>query len=100
MIPSDSFTLNQRGSRAVKTAGYGQILTPGMIRAARALLGLDQAQVAERAGLHQRTISKVEGEAGSPTDPRRKEVLEALKEAFESEGIEFIFASEMSGEGV
>jgi len=78
-----------------------EFLTPGMIRAARGLLGLGQADVAELAGLAQRTISKLEGESDfSMKDLRRRKALAALKEAFENQGIEFLFATAMAGEGV
>jgi transcriptional regulator with XRE-family HTH domain len=80
---------------------FEETITPGMIRAARGLLGLDQAQVAERAGLKQRTISKLEGEVDfSLKDKRRRDALRAIREAYEREGIEFIFPSETSGQGV
>ena len=78
-----------------------EVLTPALIRAARGLLGLGQAEVAEKAGLHQRTISKLEGELDfSLKDLRRRKALHALKEAFEKEGVEFLFGSENAGEGV
>ena len=78
-----------------------QTLTPAMIRAARGLLGLDQAGVAKLAGLTQRTISKLEGESELSTkDLRRRKVLDAIKNAFEKEGIEFIYPDETSGPGV
>ncbi|WP_426437188.1 helix-turn-helix domain-containing protein [Bradyrhizobium genosp. P] len=76
-------------------------LTPALMRAARGLLGLDQAEVAERAGLKQRTISKLEGESDfSSKDKRRRDALRAIRQAFEREGVEFIFPSETSGQGV
>lgn len=72
-----------------------------MIRAARGLLGFDQAKVAELAGLKQRTISKLEGEQDfSSKDLRRRNALKAIRGAFEKHGIEFLFASETSGQGV
>ena len=78
-----------------------RILTPAMIRAARGLLGLDQAAAAALAGLSQRTISKLEAEEHLSTkDLRRKKALEAIKEGFERAGIEFMFPSESSGPGV
>lgn len=78
-----------------------EILTPALIRAARGLLGLDQAEVAERSGLKQRTISKLEGESDfSSKDLRRRRVLDAIRAAFEKDGIEFIFPSQTSGPGV
>lgn len=83
------------------TSETEEILTPALIRAARGLLGIDQAEVAQRAGLNQRTISKLEGETEfSNKDLRRRKVLAAIKEAFEKDGIEFIFPSQTSGPGV
>ena len=75
-------------------------ISPAMFRAARALLGLEQADVAEKAGLTQRTISNAERGLHSSRDPRRLRVLEALKATFEKEGIEFIFADKTTGQGV
>ncbi|MFZ5713128.1 MAG: helix-turn-helix domain-containing protein [Bradyrhizobium sp.] len=83
------------------TTETDEMLTPALIRAARGLLGLDQAEVAERAGLKQRTISKLEGETDfSLKDLRRRKALKAIRDAFEKAGIEFMFPSETSGEGV
>jgi len=78
-----------------------EILTPAMIRAARGLLGLDQAGAAELAGLSQRTISKLEAENDLfSKDLRRRNALQAIRSGFEKAGIEFIFPSEESGHGV
>ncbi|UPK19137.1 helix-turn-helix domain-containing protein [Bradyrhizobium sp. 131] len=78
-----------------------EILTPAMIRAARGLLGLDQAGAAELAGLSQRTISKLEAENDLfSKDLRRRNALQAIRSGFEKAGIEFIFPSEESGQGV
>jgi DNA-binding XRE family transcriptional regulator len=77
-----------------------EVLTPAMIRAARGLLGLEQWEVAIRAGLKQRTISKLEGETEfSLKDKRRREPLAAIRHAFENDGIEFIFPGGTSGPG-
>lgn len=78
-----------------------EILTPAMIRAARGLLGLDQTGAAELAGLSQRTISKLEAENDLfSKDSRRRNALQAIRSGFEKAGIEFIFQSEESGQGV
>ncbi|WP_198959224.1 helix-turn-helix domain-containing protein [Bradyrhizobium canariense] len=78
-----------------------QMLTPAMIRAARGLLGLDQVKAAELAGLSQRTISKLEAEDElSSKDVRRRNALKAIRSGFEQAGIEFIFPSDESGQGV
>jgi transcriptional regulator with XRE-family HTH domain len=75
-------------------------ISPAMIRAARALLGLEQSEVAEKAGLTQRTISNAERGLHASQDPRRLRVLEALKSTFDREGVEFFFPDEFMGEGV
>ncbi len=78
-----------------------EVLTPAMIRAARGLLGLDQAEAAELAGLSQRTISKLEAEHDlASKDLRRRNALQALRSGFERAGIEFLFPSEECGQGV
>lgn len=69
------------------------MLTSAMIRAARGLLGLDQAGAAKLAGLSQRTISKLEAEDYlSSKDLRRRNALKAIRSGFEKAGIEFIFS--------
>ncbi|MGY3135359.1 transcriptional regulator with XRE-family HTH domain [Bradyrhizobium sp. USDA 4501] len=77
------------------------VLSPAQMRAARGLLGLDQAQVAQLAGLKQNTISRFEGgEDFSVKNKRRRDALKAIRQAFEQQGVEFIFRSDVSGEGV
>jgi DNA-binding XRE family transcriptional regulator len=91
----------QMGERFGPMSNDDRILTPAMIRAARGLLGLDQATAATLAGLSQRTISKLEAEEDLYSkDLRRKKALQAIKEGFERAGIEFTYPSEASGPGV
>ena len=72
-----------------------------MIRAARALLGLDQSHLAVLAGVSKKTIAVVESASPSIVDPRRRAVLEKIRRRLETEfDIEFIFADESTGEGV
>lgn len=83
------------------TSETEDVLSPAMMRAARGLLGLDQAEVAELAGLKQNTISRLEGEEDIyAKNQRRRDALKAIKDAFERKGIEFIFPTDKSGEGV
>lgn len=77
------------------------ILTPSLIRAARALLGFDQAQLSEKVGISKKTIALIETMKAGPIDPRRRRILEELRTKMEDElGVEFVFASTKSGEGV
>ena len=75
--------------------------SPQLIRAARGLIGIDQATLADKAGVARKTIVLIEADESDKMDPRRLKVLAALQRVFEDEyGIEFFAASENSGEGV
>jgi DNA-binding XRE family transcriptional regulator len=78
-----------------------QLLTPTLIKAARALLGYDQATLAVKTGISKKTIGLIETMESVPSDARRRRVLEELRTKMEYElKVEFIFASAESGEGV
>jgi transcriptional regulator with XRE-family HTH domain len=73
--------MNQKGSSAILHIG------PDQLRAARALLGWSQTQLAEKADLSLPTVKRVEIERG----PRvSDEARLALRAALESGGVEFI----------
>jgi transcriptional regulator with XRE-family HTH domain len=73
--------MSQKGSSTILPIGIEQL------RAARALLGWSQTQLAERAGLSLPTVKRVETESG----PRVSDAARyALQRALESGGIEFI----------
>jgi DNA-binding XRE family transcriptional regulator len=75
--------------------------TPRLIRAARALVGIDQATLADKAGVTRVTVQKIESDESDRTDPRRFASLQSLQRVLEDRyGIEFFEASENSGEGV
>jgi transcriptional regulator with XRE-family HTH domain len=81
MIQNGSYRMSQKGSRTILSIGIEQL------RAARALLGWSQTQLAERAGLSLPTVKRVETESG----PRVSDAARyALQQALESGGIEFI----------
>jgi DNA-binding XRE family transcriptional regulator len=72
-----------------------------MIRAARGLLGIGQAQLAEYVGVASRTIIRIEAEEEPPTNRRRLQICENIRTVLEkSHGIKFVFSSSSSGEGV
>ncbi|WP_375157795.1 helix-turn-helix domain-containing protein [Bradyrhizobium sp. RDT46] len=78
-----------------------ELLTPTLIKAARALLGYDQEALAGRLGISRKTIALIETTQPGPVDPRRRRVLEQMKTKMENEMlVEFIFASKSTGEGV
>jgi DNA-binding XRE family transcriptional regulator len=75
--------------------------SPKLIRAARGLAGIDQAKLAEKAGVARKTIVLIEADESDRMDPRRRKILQSLQRVFEDDyGIEFFEASESSGEGV
>lgn len=63
-------------------------ITSGQIRAARALLGMSQSELAERAGVSVPTIKRCETDSGTApnvAEPSRAKVIASLEAA----GIEF-----------
>jgi transcriptional regulator with XRE-family HTH domain len=73
--------MSQKGSSRILTISAEQL------RAARALLGWSQTQLAEKAGLSLPTVKRVEIERG----PRVSDAARlALRVALESGGVEFI----------
>lgn len=72
------------------------MITPAQIRAARALIGMKQTELATAAGLSEMSVKNIERGA---TDPRVS-TLQALQEALEAAGVEFIPAGDGRGAGV
>jgi len=79
-----------------KGSSLNLLIAAEQLRAARALLGWSQTELAERAGMSLPTVKRVEAEHG----PRVSEVARlALQRALELGGIEFI-AENGGGPGV
>lgn len=76
------------------------LLTPTLLKAARALLSFDQADLAEAVGLSRKTISWLEITVPEDVDPRRRKTLVDVRARLESMGLEFTFATSSRGEGV
>lgn len=73
------------------------MLTPAQLRAARALLGMDQRTLAERAGVSLPTIQRMEA-----SDGYVRGVIESLTKvvaALEREGVELIGEDAVSSSG-
>lgn len=62
------------------------IVTLEQIRAARAMLGLKQQELAQKAGISTGTLNNIE--RGAQTDPKMS-TIKAIQKALEAEGIEF-----------
>src|SRR5580658_10167928 len=73
------------------------MLTPAQLRAARALLGLDQRALAERAGVSLPTIQRMEASDGYVRGV--VETLTRVVAALEREGIELISENSVSTGG-
>ena len=73
-----------------------------MIRAARSLLGIDQAHLAMLAGVTVKTISKIENAPDERRiDGRRRKILERIRQRLQHEfDIEFVFPDARNGIGV
>jgi len=73
------------------------MITAAQIRAARALLGMDQRRLAEAAGLSLPTIQRMEASAGQVRG--NVESLVKVVEALEKAGIELIGEGSVSAAG-
>jgi transcriptional regulator with XRE-family HTH domain len=64
------------------------MISSSQIRAARALLGISAADLAERSGVTWKTVQRFESADGVP--PSRAGTLDRVKQALEDAGVEFI----------
>jgi transcriptional regulator with XRE-family HTH domain len=64
------------------------MISSSQIRAARALLGISAADLAERSGVTWKTVQRYESADGVP--PSRGGNLERVQQALEEAGVEFI----------
>lgn len=74
------------------------LLTAEQIRAARALLGWTQPQLAEASGLSMMSIRRMEGPSGP--GQRSAANVEAVRQTLVAAGIIFISENELGGPGV
>lgn len=84
-----------------KTPRPPQLLTPTLIKAARALLGLSQEDLAASVDVSRKTLSYVEMTPTKKIDARRRETLEKIRTRLEEDfGARFVFEEDGHGEGV
>ena len=74
------------------------LLTAEQIRAARALLGWSQPQLAEAAGVSMMSIRRMEGPSGP--GQRSASNVEAVRQALVAAGVVFIPENDLGGPGV
>lgn len=72
------------------------VISAGQTRAARALLGWSQADLAEKAGVGRSTVDKLERGTGRP----KAEFVAAIQRAIEAAGVYPIPEDQWGGEGV
>lgn len=79
-----------------------QLPQAAMIRAARSLLGIDQAHLAVLVGVTVKTISMIENTADErKIDGRRRKIVERIGQRLREEfDIEFVFPDSRNGIGV
>jgi DNA-binding XRE family transcriptional regulator len=71
-----------------------------MIRAARALINLEQSELAATVGVDRRTINRIENE-GATKNPRRLQICVRIRDALEKNfDVRFVYANSSTGEGV
>jgi DNA-binding XRE family transcriptional regulator len=76
-------------------------ISAAMIRAARGLLNISQAQLGELVKVSTRTLIKIEQDSDERLDARRRAVHDKIRRALEEHHlIEFIFPDTQTGEGV
>ncbi len=66
------------------------MITPEQIRGARAMLGLTQAELAERAGISKTGLNNIEGGSSDP----KASTLSAIQRVLEEAGVEFTNGAE------
>lgn len=72
-----------------------------MIRAARGLANIDQADLAALVDVDRRTIIRIEAEEDPPTNPRRIAVVQKIRDVLENRhDVRFVYADRNTGEGV
>jgi DNA-binding XRE family transcriptional regulator len=79
------------------STGSCGMMTPAQMRAARALLGIDQKQLAELSGVSLPTIQRMEGSEGNVRGV--VETLTKVVEALERAGVELIADNAVSSRG-
>jgi DNA-binding XRE family transcriptional regulator len=89
-----------RNSMAEKK-DHPPLLTPHMLKAARGLLDMDQAELADAVGVSRKTIAWTEISLSKRVDPRRRLTLEQIRKCMEDDlGIDFSFETKSHVEGV
>jgi DNA-binding XRE family transcriptional regulator len=77
-----------------------KIPTGRMIRAGRALLGMEQLDLAQEIEVDRRTVSRLEADSVIPLNPLKIATYRKMRGALERRGIVFLYGGKSHGEGV
>jgi DNA-binding XRE family transcriptional regulator len=71
-----------------------------MIRAGRALVGMEQLDLAREIGVDRRTVSRLEADEEIPVNPLKIATYKRMRDALERHGVVFLYGGKNHGEGV
>ena len=71
-----------------------------MIRAGRALVGMEQLDLAREIGVDRRTVSRLEADMEIPVNPLKVATFRKMRDALERHGVVFLYGGKSHGEGV
>lgn len=71
-----------------------------MIRAARALVGMEQLDLAREIGVDRRTVSRLEADMEIPVNPLKIATYRKMRDTLEKHGVVFLYGGKAHGEGV
>jgi DNA-binding XRE family transcriptional regulator len=71
-----------------------------MIRAGRALVGMEQLDLAREIGVDRRTVSRLEADTEIPVNPLKIATFRKMRDALQEHGVVFLYGSKSHGKGV
>lgn len=77
-----------------------KIPTGRMIRAGRALVGMEQLDLAREIGVDRRTVSRLEADIEIPVNPLKVATYKRMRDALERHGVVFLYGGKNHKEGV
>ena len=77
-----------------------KIPTGRMIRAARALVGMEQLDLAREIDVDRRTVSQLEADMEIPVNPLKVATYRKMRDALERHGVVFLYGGKSHGAGV
>jgi DNA-binding XRE family transcriptional regulator len=71
-----------------------------MIRAGRALVGMEQLDLAREIDVDRRTVSRLEADEEIPVNPLKIKTYKRMRDALERHGVVFLYGGKNHGKGV